>query len=552
VTSPRPLNDLLTGLSRVVFGLAVLAITAQAARYVEINAIWDDAYIFQRYAAQLADGHGVRWQPGGEPTYGLTSLAYLIPAFIAQKLAPDPAVAAVGACLFFGALFLLGSSYVIHKHVTGPPAARRGADLLVVVCIALSATPVHFATGMDTSFGMVFQLVHVSLALRFAADPNGRRAVALGLVGGLAMWVRPELLAFSFLIPAAFAFRPPPEAPQARRHALMSLGVAATTTAVLLIVNALYFGTALPLPFFAKSMARYDSGLGKPYRGVAVQHLLLFMGHYWPLFVIVAAELVGRGRRFLRTAAPLQLSLLAGLVVVLGYHALFALPVMGMSERFCQVAVVPLAILATTIVVDWAPTFEERLPDAATRTMVGLGGLVALLVLLWPKVVEELKETNWKLSRTHYLWDSQAHAKTKGPRSYWFRIDEMSALPPEVVFASTEVGFLGMLQPKRRVIDIAGLNEPRFSLEPFSPEVLLAEMKPDLIYMPHQDYGKMIKDIRRSPHFSAYEEFNKHRTKTHTFGIAVRRDSPHYDAIMAIAKLAPAPSRGGVKADRRR
>ena len=38
---------------------------------------WDDAYMFTRYADNLLATGKATWNPGGEPTYGLTSVLYL-------------------------------------------------------------------------------------------------------------------------------------------------------------------------------------------------------------------------------------------------------------------------------------------------------------------------------------------------------------------------------------------------------------------------------------------------------------------------------------------
>ena len=60
-----------------------LAIYSQSSAFQ----VQDDAYMYSRYAQSLLRGDGMAWNPGGEPTYGATSLFYV------------PWVAAVSACL---------------------------------------------------------------------------------------------------------------------------------------------------------------------------------------------------------------------------------------------------------------------------------------------------------------------------------------------------------------------------------------------------------------------------------------------------------------------
>ena len=63
-------------------------------------------------------------------------------------------------------------------------------------------------------------------------------------------------------------------------------------------------------------MGTYDEGLASVYRGVGLKHLSQFCGHYWPLLTIIAAEVVGRPRKFLRETSPVVLACLCGVVVV--------------------------------------------------------------------------------------------------------------------------------------------------------------------------------------------------------------------------------------------
>ncbi|WP_437649350.1 hypothetical protein [Sorangium sp. So ce362] len=96
------------------------------------------------------------------------------------------------------------------------------------------------------------------------------------------------------------------------------------------------------------------------------------------------------------------------------------------------------------------------------------------------------------------------HGSTSGPQKYWFAIDRVSTLPDDLVMATTEVGMLGAMNLEKTIVDLAGLNDRRFALEPFSADRLFEAYKPDLIYMPHPHYVKMIDDLGAHPEMSRY------------------------------------------------
>ena len=69
--------------------------------------IWDDAYMFVRYADNILAHKRLSWNPGGEATYGLTSILFLVVVLPLRLLIPNnPAVVAVLSSLVSGLLFL--------------------------------------------------------------------------------------------------------------------------------------------------------------------------------------------------------------------------------------------------------------------------------------------------------------------------------------------------------------------------------------------------------------------------------------------------------------
>src|SRR5215831_18276787 len=63
---------ILTCLGVLLFGVARLFVGPNPFTYV-----WDDSYMFVRYADNLPRFHAIAWNPGGAPTYGLTAPLFL-------------------------------------------------------------------------------------------------------------------------------------------------------------------------------------------------------------------------------------------------------------------------------------------------------------------------------------------------------------------------------------------------------------------------------------------------------------------------------------------
>ncbi len=538
-TTPGPIGRLLASWWRISLLAALAAIALQVFNSFEIGALWDDAYIFQRYAQHLTAGHGLAWHPGGEPSYGLTALLYIVPSTLFRLIAGgNPSLGAMLAGTVCGLAFLLLLIRLLWSHTDGNLPARSVALVLVAFCVAWSSTPLHFTTGMDTPFTLGYLVALLILGHRFERRPDRSRAIALGLVGGLAFWIRPELCSFGLAIPAAMIVLGS-RGPQ-RKLAALALGLVVAALGLIALTNWAYFSSVLPLPFYGKSLNLYGGSLRRAYRGVAGQELVDFIGHYWPLFLVTGLEVASRRRAFWRHAPPLDKAVLAATLICLAYYWLLALPIMGMSSRFYQPAVVGLAYLTARALGRWehqlAGSLRSWSPEA--WRVAGCAALFGLWALLMPTLVDEGKVFSTKVSTRGFDFDPYAEAAKKkdGPRNYWYKLDEFAKLPDDLVIATTEVGFLSAINPNKIIIDLAGLNDRAFAQGPFDADLLLGKYRPDLIYMPHEDYKTLTKAILESRQFEGYQYYNKFHTQTRKFGVALRKDSPHFDAMNRLCR----------------
>src|SRR5262245_16582256 len=75
-------RDRLVRFERAAFLLTLSVVAALAALKVlvkfDVGTLWDDSYMFQRYAQNVVGDGRIAWNPGGEAAYGLTSPLFLI------------------------------------------------------------------------------------------------------------------------------------------------------------------------------------------------------------------------------------------------------------------------------------------------------------------------------------------------------------------------------------------------------------------------------------------------------------------------------------------
>lgn len=526
-------TSLSTTLVRCTWLLAAALAGTKILSTFDASSVWDDAFMFQRYATNLLAGEGIRWNAGSaEASYGLTSLLFLVPAVATRLLTGGNTIlAALLSSTLCGIAFVALTAHLVWRHVRGPRWARIATLVLAAFTFARSDTPLHFVSGMDTTFAMAYLAGLITLGCRFSEQPTRRRALALGAGAGLAFWVRPELVVFGVGVPLALALAAARSVAEERRRAWLALGVAVASLAALLLFNRLYFHSTLPLPFYAKSTKLYGDHIYRIYRGTAGRELAMYLGHYWPLFVLIGIDLARRA--FWRPNDPIGKGVAAATLVCIVYYALSVLPVMPHAQRFYHPPLPALVFLGgealgrLAVRIELDPTRKLGHPSAAP-----------MLVLLWfwlaPPLAEAAKTYADVGAHRRWRFQLREHSRGEGAQGGWFAIDKLLSLPDDLVVATTEVGLPGVLAPDKAIVDMAGLHERAFAQQPFDPEAMFGTYRPDLIYMPHPHYTRMVEALHESPGMKSYEVFSKVQLRTRDFGVALRRDSPHYPAMRAI------------------
>jgi hypothetical protein len=514
--------------SVVVIGLVVLSVLDQ-------NRIDDDAYMFVRYARNVVASGRIAWNPGEAPTYGLTSLAYLALVLPLQViLHADPVVVLVVATLLSGIVFVALLLGVVWRHVdAASDSLRTAAAAGVALCLAWAGRDlaVHFVSGMDTMLVLAYLCAYIGAAKAWQAQPSRRRSLGLGIIGGVALWVRPELLLYAFAVPlTTWVLAPSAATGRAARGALaLTLGVAA----LLAGIAWLYFGSPVPLATWGKVLHGYGADMDAVYHAMPAEQLAIFARDYAPFLLVAALGLGARVRSRGARGAAVEVGLALAATALILFHRFFVLAIMGSNQRFYYPALPALAFLAAqgSLALASSPAatraWARVAPTPARAALLRQLALVLVLASLAPRAVIAVTELERAPRFAHFaLRDNYAH---NWPSRFWIGLDRFSALPDDLVIATTEVGHPGVFNPRKVIVDLTGLNDSEFAQHGFSSRVLFARYQPDLFMLPMHHYQELRDQLTGDPAF--VRGYQLIQPPLGGLGIALRRGSKYYDAM---------------------
>jgi hypothetical protein len=485
---------------------------------------FDDAYMFFRYALNLRQGLGVSWNPDGVPTYGLTSQLWV---FLVLPFTYLPVRGDIGlqlASWATGAVALVLLAYTVLRHsgsryLTQPAAAFA----LVALPLLLSSRFVyHLTTGMDTMLALLANTLLILAVLNYVQAPSRARAVLMACIGVIAVLSRPEnglcagavpLLAWllcvgwkRWLDAAAFC---------------ATLGI---LLAADLFLCDRYFGVALPLSFFAKSMHSYAGFMSTEN---ALQYLFTASLCMVPFLALLCVNLK---RRMLAIAVAMLLPALLTFAYLLTVRQ-----VMGFVGRY-YIPFLPFFIVPAALAFDAGLVIDGARAVRRSAIAVVLG-----VVLFAVSVPLQNMTSRAYLARIMPVPVPVPTLVVDAPRALptleWFDTirqisDLVATLPPQTVVAASEVGYLGYASQSKTVIDLVGLNDTDIGAHGFTVQKMLAR-KPDLIWLPHGDYTGLLAKIYSDPaFFAAYDVY----AGAFNYGIAIRRDAPLRSEIYAQLK----------------
>ena len=500
--------------------------------------VWDDSYIWFRYADRMLLDGAIAIGPGTEPSFGTTSLLYLIPVLAMRLLSPDEPALALGltswlcGIAFLAALWrLLASSIDLRS--------QAGAVAFVVVGLSFAfgshTISTHFASGMDTTFVMLFGTVLLHLGLSWERAPTAKRAVRFWIAASLSFLVRPDMMLYALCIPAAVGIGSrvggTADHRRFRQSVRVLLGIGGTTLALLLVSWA-YFDSPLPLPFYAKTQQIYGSYIQEYYAGEPRKQLLGYLSSTAPLWLAVVAGLSLDPRRWWSERTLVERGAIPATAFFLAYYYVAVLQVMGSSARFFYPTLPALALIGAGSALRLVKKAfaANRL---STRIIVGL--VVTVCVVSIGLTTRSIATTTEEALRgksffSFDVWEDYRH----NYRQLWPGLDQVSLLPDDLVLATSELGHPLAMNPGKRVIDLAGLTETEIAHHGFSTDRFLELYSPDFLYLPHWHYREMISELLQSAEFRrryAIMHASRIGAKIH---VAVRKDSPYVEPLRKI------------------
>jgi hypothetical protein len=523
-----------TSVIGIIVTISILTLTINNFLDFRIDA-WDDSLMFARYAYNLDKTGAWSWNAGESPVFGMTELAYgwvVYNNYVANRsLTPVQLVQYTSAAI--GVIWILVSSvaftgYLIFSKHKYRPIVIIALFSILVGLYTYTNLLVHFTSGMGTTTALLYITIYLIVA-HLAHYKNILVQIALGIFGGLAFAVRPDLMLFTLCVPIAFLLFS--KTPQARRNAIVVIVITIITLGIQMLMARAYFGSALPLPFFAKSGGIYDSYLENQYLVMGLNHFKEYLSSSWYFVILILAGFIGNNKAFLKRLGPVGIGLAVGAIGYIAYYMLFVIQIMPQYQRFYY-PTFPIIIWLAFI---GSIALLERLWDILQLPLVWrfISHNIRLASILGIMIITTFGLYNTLYTTHHFI---ASHKGTNyRPYAPWYKLEEFSVID-NITVATTEVGALSVANFSWRVIDLAGLNDVRFSLEAFSADILLDEYRPDLLYLPVPDYVEMIESIVTHPNFARdYTYFTAGQTRM-SMGIAIRNDSPAYEQLMAIAR----------------
>ncbi|MEA3265679.1 MAG: hypothetical protein U9P42_01875, partial [Candidatus Fermentibacteria bacterium] len=295
----------------------------------------------------------------------------------------------------------------------------------------------------------------------------------------------------------------------------------------------------LPLPFYAKSINNYGAYFQEMYKFFPIKGLIKFVLSFPLLFSLIGIALFIDLKGLWKSISETTRGLFFATLVFIVYHLFFVTPIMDYSQRFYYPtlpAIMFLSIQSLRFIFK-----KTSMKELVKNLKIGKMSSRAILafLFLFPVFAFGLRiaQNSYELLPFHkssyngFDVTEEYRARWTG---YWFRLDEFSLLPDDLVMAATEIGHPLAMNPYKTVIDMTGLNETRIAHSGFSADSFFYYYQPDLIFMPHPDYQDMIEDISENSYFiHNYEVFSADYLST-TLSLAIREDSEYYQQMKLI------------------
>lgn len=455
----------------------------------------DDSFISYRYAANLAGGSGLRFNPTDSPVEGYSNFLWILLLAAAARLGVTLEAAGVILGAVCGAL-AIGLLWAILR--------RRGRTswhlALPVVLMALAAPLVLYSvSGMETAL-FALLLPAVVLAVDWLlGKPTAGRGLLLAVVASLAALTRPEgILAFPVVAACLVAFEWR-SAAERRRAIWRSVGVAVVAFVVLQaayhVWRISYFDAVWPTPFLSKGTA---GSVVEPWLTnirqffVRQTHYYAPMAYYYAALALPAVIGVGLAWRRRGERYPVEWTSLALAAVFAAVYVNFVdwMPGMRYYAPLIGLVLVPFGLLGAEL------RGRDRSAQGGDFAYLLLGATLALFSL---STLATLRLDSQQLQGS-----TQASMVELG---LWLR----RTMPAETVLAMSDVGAAPYFSGLRTVdINPESLTDRHIAENGWSADYFFA-VDPDVVAitafsLTEPDFYSVHEELYAMPRFqSTYE-----------------------------------------------
>ena len=280
-----------------LWGLCYIYRTSAVVAGSRMFLLWDDGMISMRYARNLAEGHGLTWNPDGERVQGITDLGPTLVMALIHRLP----VSLGHTSLVYQLLSLAMATACIPLvyRLAVALVRERAVGVAASLATALYAPfPIWSLQGADVP-AVALPVLAATLWVVEAERRGQPWPASVFPVLALAILVRPDATVAYAVVLAFCAWREGTEARTFRRGGLLLL----LTWAGLLAFGYLYYGDPLPNTYYLKATGSprllvLQSGLRQTVTFISVVSPLLML-----LMVAVLAPRIRRDRALALAAA---------------------------------------------------------------------------------------------------------------------------------------------------------------------------------------------------------------------------------------------------------
>ena len=427
-------------LALVVVAYVVLFFSSEALPH-------EDAAMIMRYSANIADGHGIRYNADEPPVDGATDFLFLVTVagFVKTGLSLEGAVRFVG---LLAHVFTVAIVYLGIRRLWGSSRWIAAASGLY---IALGPGLGHVAALFGTTYFALFAALSWYYALRLTAGRGSGIAFA---VSALAMGLtRPEGVLLAAMMLAAVVFAT--GWPRARGAVVRFVMIFGIIGAAYFAWRWSYFGYPLPNPFYIKGGGTlHVNGLV-----TAIKSTIFLSLPFLPIYA--AALLSPQSRR----------AAFVSIIPVAGFTLIWVLlsDEMNYLRRF-QYATLPIVLLSWPQLFDlltrgrtWQPAVRAGLA-VFLATSIAFGGTFWLTRKARKFKINSLREGRYRVAVMLSEYAS---------RGYTMAVTEAGVLP---------------LYSEWRAIDTYGLNDQWVAHNGLISAEYLDRYKPEVIML-HAAYA---------------------------------------------------------------